>query len=322
MRRLALALMLGVAAPAGAEEIGSPETFDFVVLGDMPYTLPDDYVRFERLIDRINGIDPVFTLHVGDIKSGSTPCSDENFTKVKDEFARFKGPLVYTPGDNEWTDCHRENAGKFDPLERLEKIRSMFFPDAKSHGAAPITVERQADLMPDHKTFVENARFQTQGILVATVHAVGSNNNFEIRDQKSAEEFFRRDKANVAWIEDAFRKAQADGAPAIVFAMQANMFEQRNAEGGLDRQSGFLNTVNAIAKGAEAFGKPILVTYGDSHFLDIGRMSDAEGKPLKNVFRLQVPGEDIVEAVRVLVDPKNPAVFSFQLISLPENGTI
>ena len=32
------------------------------------------------------------------------------------------------PGDNEWTDCHRGNNGKYDPLERLAVLREMFFP--------------------------------------------------------------------------------------------------------------------------------------------------------------------------------------------------
>lgn len=319
---LVLAVAFGIAAPAVAQEAPSPDSFQFVVLGDMPYDLPDDYARFERLIGAVNTLDPAFTLHIGDFKSGSTPCSDENFQKIKDEFALFRGPLVYTPGDNEWTDCHREKAGEFDPLERLAKVRSMFFADARSQGGAPLTVERQADLAPEYKTYVENARFETNGVLVATVHVVGSNNNFEVRDQKAADEFFARDAANAAWIESTFAKAETDDAAAIVLAMQANMFEQRNAEGGLDRQSGFLNTVEAIAKGAEAFGKPVLVTHGDSHVLEITRLPGADGKPLKNVFRLQVPGEEMVEAVRVTVDPQDPAVFGFQLIVVPENGTM
>ena len=35
------------------------------------------------------------------------------------EFNNFEAPFIYTPGDNEWTDCHRENNGSFDPIERL-----------------------------------------------------------------------------------------------------------------------------------------------------------------------------------------------------------
>ena len=37
-------------------------------------------------------------------------------------------PLVYTPGDNEWTDCHRANNGAYDPLERLGVVRDGVLP--------------------------------------------------------------------------------------------------------------------------------------------------------------------------------------------------
>jgi hypothetical protein len=39
-------------------------------------------------------------------------------------------PLIYVPGDNEWTDCRRLAAGGFDPVERLQKLRELFFADA------------------------------------------------------------------------------------------------------------------------------------------------------------------------------------------------
>ena len=36
--------------------------------------------------------------------------------------------MIYVPGDNEWTDCHRANNGGYDPLERLAFLRAMFYP--------------------------------------------------------------------------------------------------------------------------------------------------------------------------------------------------
>ena len=52
----------------------SPAPFEFVAIGDMPYVLPKDYERFDRVIAAINTAKPAFTIHVGDIKSGSSPC--------------------------------------------------------------------------------------------------------------------------------------------------------------------------------------------------------------------------------------------------------
>ena len=69
----------------------------------MPYRLPADYVRFENLIQQVNQEKPAFSVHVGDFKSGSTLCSDEYFNKIHAYFETFSQPLIYTPGDNEWT---------------------------------------------------------------------------------------------------------------------------------------------------------------------------------------------------------------------------
>ena len=80
-----------------------------MAIGDVPYNLPEDFERFERMITQINEAKPAFTIHVGDIKSGSVPCSDEYYVKIKEYFDTFEEALIYTPGDNEWTDCNRES---------------------------------------------------------------------------------------------------------------------------------------------------------------------------------------------------------------------
>jgi hypothetical protein len=43
------------------------------------------------------------------------------------DFDALEDPLVYTPGDNEWTDCHRANNGGYTPTERLDTLREVFF---------------------------------------------------------------------------------------------------------------------------------------------------------------------------------------------------
>ncbi|MEU6787396.1 hypothetical protein ABZ912_50105 [Nonomuraea angiospora] len=39
-------------------------------------------------------------------------------------FGTFDDPFVLTPGDNEWTDCHRTAAGGYAPTERLDAVRT------------------------------------------------------------------------------------------------------------------------------------------------------------------------------------------------------
>ncbi|MBV5266528.1 hypothetical protein [Pinisolibacter aquiterrae] len=322
MRRLALlaALLAGIATPAAAFDVGSDKAFAFVALGDMPYKLPDDYARFETLIGKINALKPSVSIHMGDIKSGSTVCSDEIFQKVKDEFALFEGPFVYTVGDNEWTDCHREKAGGYDPNERLNKVREMFFATPKSFGKTSIALERQSELMPDAKTwdgktFVENTRFVMNGTMFVQANIIGSNNNLEARSLDNAKEFFARDAANQKWIVAAFEKAKAENLGALVLSIQADMWDIKQTEPDVPRASGFVNTLKTIEKQAKEFGKPVLVINGDAHFFEVTPFYGTDTKALPNVTRLQVPGEKIVGAVRVIVDPANPEMpFAFQEI--------
>ena len=317
-KQFVLAVLLAVAAqPAAAQP------FEFVALGDTPYKLPDDYVKFDRLIAAINARKPSFSIHVGDIKSGSSPCSDENLKKVLDQFATFEQPLVYTPGDNEWTDFHRPRAGGFDPLERLAKVRELFFADpTRSQGRVKIAVESQARVMAERfSTFVENARWSQNGVVFATVHVVGSNNNFEPGAPAVAMEYFARDAANVAWIDATFAHAVASGAKAMVLSWQADVQDvTQKWQGDMPRVSGFVNTVNAVERGAKAFGKPVLVIHGDEHVFQVGRFLNAKYKPIPNVLRLEVMGAEDVHAVRVVVDPDSPGVFGFVPLLVPENG--
>ena len=71
----------------------------------------------------------------------------------------FEQGVVYTPGDNEWTDCHRRSNGGYDPLERLGKIRQLFYSPTKSRGMNPITLVSQAQMQPAYSAFVENQRW-------------------------------------------------------------------------------------------------------------------------------------------------------------------
>jgi hypothetical protein len=151
-------------------------------------------------------------------------------------------------------------------------------------------------------------------------HVVGSNNGFEPQDPQAAVEFFERNAASIAWIEDGFRVAKETAAKAVVIAFHANVYELCQAYPAMPRASGFLGTVQAIARGARAFGKPVLVVHGDHHVLELESFKDTSMRPVPNTFRLQVPGDNLVHAVRILVDPDMPGVFGFLPLIVPENG--
>jgi hypothetical protein len=288
------------------------EKFSFIALGDHPYG-PQASLAYRLLIDRINQESPVFSLHVGDIKSGSSLCSNEEFSAQLEHFQRFAGAVIYTPGDNEWTDCHRSSNGSYDPLERLSVLRKMFFPVGRSLGQKPIGTDSQSVLMPTFANFVENKRWHHQGVQFATVHIVGSNNNLEARSPAATAEFFERDEANVAWIRAAFDEARQRNARALVIAFQADPFELKSAFDDFPAWSGFKRTIEGtLLPLSAAWGRPVLIIHGDSHMFRIDQPFGWQKKPLRNVTRLIVPGASDVRAVRIEVTPL--AQFGFQLV--------
>ena len=299
---------------------GAAEEFTFVALGDMPYGPPAEvYGTFKALIAEIDRRGPVLTIHVGDTKSGWTPCSDQRLLDQRDFMNSFASALVYVPGDNEWTDCHRPQAGAFDPLDRLHFIRTHYFRRAESLGGQPIPLDRQADAMPGFEPFVENSRFRHGDVWFVTAHVVGSNNNLDypdVEDSDAAQEFFTRDAANRVWLADSFDKAAATNAAAVVVAIHADVFRD-----GFDperetfaRASGFKGFGEALITKARSFRKPVLLLFGDSHEFRIFRPFP---RSAGNLTAVEVYGGEYMHAVEIAVDPDAAAVFAFKPVQNP-----
>ena len=325
MKRIALFfwLLLAVLSSVTASPGRPPKTsipaaaFDFVALGDMPHFLPVDYGSFGALIGAVNRQRPRFTVHVGDIKSGSTLCTEELYSKVLADFQLFEQPLIYTPGDNEWTDCGREKAGKYDPEERLAVVCKLFFPNRRSFSRTKLPLTSQA-LNPAFTAYVENNRWTTSNVAFATVHLVGSNNNFVSNDARGQNhEFYDRQRANLTWLEEVFAEAAAQHQLGVVLFTQANISSPDKNAWDADC---FTGIIAALRTHAVAFGRPVLLVNGDSHRFLVDKPLPNPAAPkqvLQNFTRLQVPDEADVVAVRVIVNHAQPALFQFQELAAP-----
>jgi hypothetical protein len=300
----ASALLLAAGTAAVADQgAASVNRIDLALIGDTPYG-PAQLEAFPDLIDAINR-DPKVRLvaHVGDIKNGSTRCDDSYFAAIAQHFATFRDPLVYTPGDNEWTDCHRVNNGAYDPLERLAKLRSTFFAEpGKALGGRHLSVEAQ-DAVP------ENQLWSQSRVVFAAVHAVGSDNGYAPWTGNTAAtpaqraEVDARIAAALAWIDRAFDRAAAQDAAGVALLMQADTFAGTN-----ETLNGFDEIVAAIGARAVAFGRPVLLLQGDTHRY----LVDQPYPSAPNLTRVVVEGETAAEWLRVSVDPRSAAVFSWE----------
>lgn len=293
------------------------ESFRFIALGDMPYSQPADFPRFERLIKSINSLKPAFSIFVGDTKSGNSQCSDEHVEKMTAYFNSFKAPLVYSIGDNEWTDCHRASAGQYNPLERLEHIRLSQFKNNESFGYVKLKLRRQADIMPQFSRYVENSLWTKSHFLFVNLHIPGSNNNLG-RDEESDQEYLMRNQANIAWINYAYELAKEKSYIGIIFAFQADIFY--SPELATSSSSGYRETISAFRDHSENLPIPTLLIHGDSHQLKIDQpLRGNKNQLLENVYRLEVMGANQIQAVEVRIQPKESSPFSFRPIFVPEN---
>lgn len=295
MRYLLFSVLASVAATISNTVCAA--TFTFAAIGDVPYGPPEE---LSALTTQLNRQPLAFTLHLGDIKTGTSRCSDDVYLKIRTLFNEFDKPLIYTPGDNEWTDCHRIPAGSYDPLERLDKVRSLFFTAPESFGKQKLPLESQrAD--PRHARHVENLRWFHGKVSFATLHLVGSNNNWQ-PELPSVAEFSAREEANLAWLRETFAAARARNDIAIVLAMQADTFMTEPGPA-----SGFTRWLKVLSDEVANWGKPVLLLQGDSHrYLVDQPLRAADGKPFANLRRVVVPGARHPDAVLIEVDETQP----------------
>ena len=280
------------------------------VIGDLPYGLnPTDTTQLNLHTAYIAALnkdtDVAAVLHVGDIHSGKEFCTDTYDRTIASHWTAFKAPLIYTPGDNEWADCHKVkqggglyNTSTFvidyqttggnynsyaggDPLANLQLVRSIFFANqGKSLGANPITVHTQAKefdaAFPSDSAYVENVWFMQSKVLVVTLNVPGgSNNDNDIwyatptMTPAQAQEITNRSEANKRWLDTAFKQATANGAVGVVIQLQADMWD---LDGNFTVNGSSQNHIfqykqfiDKIASNTTAFGKPVLLFNGDSH---------------------------------------------------------
>lgn len=316
----------GLLSASGADGVAAKpgERFSFVAFGCMPYG-KENFPAYERLLKEINRHGPSFTVHCGDTKSGSEPPTDAFMKQVHRWFDSLDGALIYTPGDNEWTDVHRKNNGSQDPLVWLAKVRTEYFSTERSMGRAPIPLVTQRREKGFEK-FVENARWVRGGVLFATVHAVGSNNNRIKTDDRERSglaresalaEFRERDAANVAWVRGTFAEARATRAPSVALFFQAEPFDAAEKDG---RESGFTEFLGAVEQEAKHFEKPVLLVHADDHRYRLEpKVRFPSGEKHDNVTRLGVFGAGDIHAVQVTVDPTSKAVFLAGPLLVPGN---
>jgi hypothetical protein len=313
----ALALSFGAA---------QAQNFSFGLWGDMPYAKAGDQSKIPAVLKSLNQSDIAFSIYDGDIKDGSSQCTDDIYTAALSMFGEMKKPVIYVPGDNEWTDCHRLNNGGYDGLERLAHIRKVMFPTPNSLGKTTLPLEHQGQR---GEKFYENTRFSHKGIVFVGLNIPGSNNNKILNDKdcanKSARtpaqceasnaEYLERDAANVTWMAESFAAAKSKKAAGIVLVIQGDPgFDLPETEDLDESQnpavSGYRNFIDKLASETEQFKGQVLFVHGDTHYFKLDKPLYAPNRMLSNFTRLETFGSPQIHWVRVTVDAKSANVFT------------
>jgi hypothetical protein len=345
---LAMTTAVGDGRADGPDDGDELEGYAIGLWGDVPYSDLQAQVGVPNLIGDMNRHHLKFTVHDGDLKGGNgtvgsvtpTTCVDALYTQAQGFFDALKAPAIFTPGDNDWTDCDRTSNGGFWSLERLDHEREVFFSDTLSLGQHRIQMDVQVDPpclgVTGPVPCVENRRWHAGGVTYATLNIQGSCNNLcDIAPDH--DEWMARNAANIAWLQETFAVAKKRDSAAVMLISQANPgwhpFENdaspRNPVTLVQLDSkpdGFRDFLLALRAEVIAFRKPVVYVHGDTHTFRIDKpLFDAQGRRLENFTRLETFGDNAangtndVNWVKVLVDANSREVFAFQPQIVPAN---
>jgi hypothetical protein len=274
--------------------------FTLAVYGDSPYGLNNtdtsQVALTPQFIAAVNA-DPDVSgvLHVGDIHSGKSYCTVDYDNQIASLWSSFQDPFIYTPGDNEWSDCHKpgEGGGKYnaatgaidfvangsyaqgDPAANLALVRSTFFAKpGRTLGSGTLKVTSQANEydrhFPTDMNYVENVRWEQHDIVFVTLNIPGGSNNDDdnwygtpTKSQAQTDEIAQRTAADLRWLDEAFKYAEDEHARAVVIMQQADMWDLDGKDAS--HIANYEPFIAGIASNTTSFGKPVLLLNGDSH---------------------------------------------------------
>jgi len=320
----------GAAYPYGTNQQG---TFPYAIglWGDLPYSAEQAAV-IPKLIADMNSQDLVFTAHDGDLRqgSGSPDCADGTiYSRAVTYFGSLRAPAIFTPGDNDWTDCDRKSLGANgrNSLQVLDNERALFFgtpytlgrsqfltevqatPLCKGFGGANANTGPNSDVtMTQTASYtnvpcIENRRWIVGNVVYATINIQGSCNNL-CDDYPDPVEYAARNAAGIQWMKDTFATAVAQNCVAVMFISQADPgFAQDSSQGGPLRNPMTLAETDGLADGFQsfllalraqviAFKMPVAYVHGDSHYFRVDKpLLDSAGKRITNFTRVETFGD-------------------------------
>ncbi len=262
---LAGALLWALAWPcAGAPKAGhgAANTFSFGVISHSFQSGPDE-TELKRAIRETEQANLAFVVATG-IKGGAEACSDKLYAQRKSVLNQSRRPMIVALAASDWCEC-KNSMGRPVAIERLSRLRDVFFGDTMSLGERKIELTRLSS-NATFRSYAENAHWEYGRVLFATINLPADNNRFRPEAGRNGE-FEDRLVANRAWLKRLFGMAQRRKLDGLVLFSDGDVGVMREESGSLfspQKHDGFAEIRHQIRALAKKFpGKILLVDAQD-----------------------------------------------------------
>ena len=261
-----------------------------VILADTPYSDKEKTMLQGPdgvLYQLVNNVKPTVVMHLGDMKSGGESCTDELLKQHKVIINQvYPGKIIYTPGDNEWTDCDRDTLTySFNELERLDFITTLMYQ-------TPPLLDKYLTAIKAQPAQIENKLWINDRLAVGTLHIVGTSNGRNHIDKSNValalKKADKRDEFNFAWLSTI--ESKAEDYDALIIGFQADIYQKEVLESGmcdtvtLKKCDAFIQYRKAFTELAKRINKPILISHGDTGDFCFEKLDD-------NLWHLNAAGD-------------------------------
>jgi hypothetical protein len=259
---LRLLLMFAVfLAPSSAS--ARIDNFSFGVIAH-GFTKSQDESLLRTALEDADAENLAFVVANG-IKSKAEPCTDQIYNRRRELLENAGHGLILSLAASDWADCRRSD-GRSASIERLNRVRDLFFVDDFSFGDTKIPLIRQS-LTPKFRTYGENARWRMGDVLFATINLPAGNNHY-LQAAGRNSEFEDRLVANRAWLEQLFNVAMRKNLKAIVIFCDGNPFAKSRKTSSLfslyGSRDGFAEIRRKIKSLGSKFPGKVIVIHGQA----------------------------------------------------------
>jgi hypothetical protein len=258
---LCASLVLAALAPLAAHAAPpKPRGFQFGVIGHA-FQASQDEAALKRAIAEAPQSNPAFIVATG-IKAGSEPCSDRLYAQRRALLDESAQPMIVSLAGSDWSGC-LNSAGRSNAIERLNRLRELFYGDGESLGARRIPLTRLSSTAK-FRSYAENAHWEYGKVLFATVNLPANNNHYRPEAGRNSE-YEDRLVANRAWLHRLFTLATRQKMQGLVLFSDGDVGLQADEGFSLlpsfqSRQDGFAEPRRQIKAMAEKFkGKVLLI---------------------------------------------------------------